>query len=94
MSTGTGWVSYASGPGGQDHLPPEVRAEVARQEAARQERRGRLLCEVHVSVYEHDDQTAEMYVSFPAGALLGLESDSSLIADAVARAREQLARWR
>jgi len=70
MGTGTGWISYTNGPGGKDHLPPEVRAEVERREAERRERRGRLLCEVHVSVYEHDTGDAPMSVSFPAGALL------------------------
>lgn len=45
-------------------------------------------------MYEHNDQDPEMYVSFPAGAPLGPESDGSLIADAVARAREQLGGWR
>jgi hypothetical protein len=93
MNTGTGWISFTNGPGGKDHLPSEVRAEVERMEAARQERRGRLLCEVHVSVYEHDAGDAEMYVSFPVGALLDVESDRSQVAAAVARAREQLGRW-
>jgi hypothetical protein len=89
----TGWISCTNGPGGKDHLPSEVRAEVERREAERQERRGRLLCEVHVSVYEHDTEDTEMYVSFPADALLDPESDRAAIAVAVARAREQLGRW-
>lgn len=91
----TGWIGYGSGPGGKDHLPPEVRAEVDRRERLRKERRGRLLCEVHVQVYEHDvDDAAAMYVVFPSGAALGPESDPAEVAAAVARAREQLARWR
>ena len=90
METPSGWISYANGPGGKDHLTPEVRAEVERREAER----GPLLCEVHVSVYEHDTEDAEMYVSFPGDALLSLESDRGQVAAAVARAREQLGRWR
>lgn len=96
-STGvwTGWISYSDGPGGKDHLPPDVRAEVERQEAARRQRQGGLLCEVQVRVYEHDvDEGTEMQVSFPEGAILGLNSDRSEIAAAVTRAREALLRWR
>jgi hypothetical protein len=77
-----------------DHLAPDVRAEVDRLEAARRERLGRLLCEVHVRVYERDAEGAEMYVSFPDDAALGLDSDRGEIAAAVARAREMLANWR
>jgi hypothetical protein len=36
ISAWTGWVSYTSGPGGKDHLPPEVRAEVDRRERSRE----------------------------------------------------------
>jgi hypothetical protein len=46
-----------------DQLPADVRAEVERREAARKERLGRLLCEVHVRVYEHNADGAEMFVS-------------------------------
>jgi hypothetical protein len=90
-----GWISYGGGPSGKDHLPPDVRAEVERQEAVRKQRRGRLLCEVHVRVYEHDvgDDT-EMYVSFPDDAALGPDADSGEITAAVSRARELLGRWR
>jgi hypothetical protein len=90
----THWVGYSSGPGGKDHLPPEVRAEVDRRDRLRKERRGRLLCEVHVQVYEHDAGDAAMGVVFPSGAALGPESDPAEVAAAVARAREQLGRWR
>jgi hypothetical protein len=91
--TGTwkGWIGYSSGPDGKDHLPPDVRAEVERREAARKERRGRLLCEVYVQVYEHD---ALPQVGFPAGSALDVESDPSDIASAVAQARNALSRWR
>jgi hypothetical protein len=84
-------VSYTSGPGGKDHLPPDVRTEVERQEALRQERQGRLLCEVYVQIYEHD---AVPQVGFPAGSALDAESDPSDIASAVAKARNALAHWR
>jgi hypothetical protein len=53
-----------------------------------------LLCEVHVRVYEHDAEGAEMYVSFPDDAALGVDSDRGEIAAAVARARDMLAAWR
>ncbi|HEX9356857.1 MAG TPA: hypothetical protein VF933_23955 [Streptosporangiaceae bacterium] len=86
-----GWIGYGSGPRGKDHLPPDARAEVERREAARKERQGRLLCAVYVQVYEHD---AVPQVSFPAGSVLDVESDSGDIASAVARARDALAEWR
>ena len=86
-----GWIGYGPGPGGKDHLPPDVRAEVERREAARKERQGHLLCAVYVQVYEYD---AVPQVSFPAGSALDAESDSGAIASAVARARDALAEWR
>lgn len=90
-----GWVSYTSGPGGKDHLAPDVRAEVERRETIRKERSGRLLCDVTVRVYEHDvEEGTDMWVSFPDGAALGVESDQGEVADAVARARAALDRWR
>jgi len=86
-----GWIGYGTGPGGKDHLSPDVRAEVERREAARKQRRGRLLCEVHVQVYEHDAMPG---VGFPVGSALDADSDPSDIAAAVARARDALAQWR
>lgn len=85
------WVGYSSGPGGKDHLSPDVRAEIERQETLRKERQGRLLCVVHVQVYEHD---AVPGVEFPAGCALDVESDSGDIAAAVAQAQEALITWR
>ena len=91
----TGWVGYASGPGDIDHLPPDVRAAVERGERERNERRGRLLCEVHVEVFERDvEDDAGMYVTFPADAALDPDSNPAEVAAAVARAREKLGRWR
>ena len=81
------WISYTTRPGGKDHLTAEERAIVERSE----QRRGRLLCEVHVQVYEHD---ALPCVQFPAEAALTIESDRGEVAAAVARARESLASWR
>jgi hypothetical protein len=89
MSTKHGWVSYTSGD--NSHLAPNVRGEVERRVRRRQEERGALLALVQVVVYENDE---EPQVSFPEGALLGVEADSSVISDVVARAREQLGHWR
>lgn len=89
-----GWISYSGGPGGKAHLPPAVRAWADRREAELASRRGGLLCEVTVRVYERDTEESAMQVSFPPGSLLGPDSDSAQIAAAVARARDQLARWR
>jgi hypothetical protein len=56
--------------------------------------RGRLLCEVTVRVYEHDvEEGTDMWVSFPDGAVLGVESDPAEVAVAVSRARARLLRW-
>jgi len=57
----------------------------------RQEERCALLAIVEVRVYENDE---EPQVSFPQDALLGGETDSSIISTIVARARDQLAQWR
>jgi hypothetical protein len=89
MTTEPGWVSYTSGD--NSHLPPEVREEVERRIKRRKENRGGLLAIVQIRVYENDE---EPQVSFPEDALLGVETDSSIISDVVARAREQLVHWR
>jgi hypothetical protein len=89
MTTRQGWVSYTSGD--NSHLSPEVRIEVERRIRQRKKERGALLAVVQVRVYENDE---EPYVTFPEDALLGAETDSSIISDVVARARENLAHWR
>jgi hypothetical protein len=89
MPTEPGWVSYTSGD--NSRLAPEVRAEVERRFKRRREERGALLAIVEVRVYENDE---EPQVSFPEDALLGVGTDSSIISDVVARAREQLVHWR
>ena len=83
----SGWFSYTNAPGGRHHLAPEIRAQVEEH----QQRRGRLLCEVLVSVYEHDTVPS---VGFPANALFDVETDAGQITDAVNRAREALETWR
>jgi hypothetical protein len=88
MAAEHGWVAYSSGD--NSHLSPEVRAEVKRRIMQRQEERGALLAIIEVRVYENDE---EPQVSFPQDALLGVETDSSIISDVVARARDQLDRW-
>jgi len=82
-----GWFSYTNGPGGKDHLAPEARARVAEREA----QRGRLLCDVVVTVYEHD---AVPCVAFPREAVFDVETDAAQIAGAVSRARDVLEGWR
>ncbi len=83
----SGWFSYTNGPGGKDHLAPEVRAKVEELQAGR----GRMLCQVVVTVYEHD---ATSSVGFPPGAVYDVETDADTVAAAVNRARETLATWR
>jgi hypothetical protein len=89
MTTEHGWVSYTSGD--NSHLSSEVRAEVERHIERRQEERGALLAIVQVRVYENDE---EPQISFPEDALLGVETDPSIISDVVDRARQQLDHWR
>jgi hypothetical protein len=56
----------------------------------RQRERGALVAVVEVRVYEN---AAEPGVGFPQDALLGADTDSAVISEVVARAREQLAHW-
>jgi hypothetical protein len=89
MSTDHGWV--ASSPGSEARLPDDVRREREQRRSERHRQRGALLAVVSVRVYEHDE---EPQVSFPPEALLGVETESSVISEVVARARIQLGRWR
>jgi hypothetical protein len=89
MASEHGWVAYTSDD--NSHLSPEVQVDVERRIMRRREERGVLLAIVEVRVYENDE---EPQVSFPPDALLGVETDSSIISDVVTRAREQLAHWR
>ena len=88
MTTGHGWVSYTSGD--NSHLPDDVREEMERRIRERKERQGRLLAIVQVHVYEQGEHAQ---VSFPQGALLGADTESSVVAEVVARARDELAHW-
>lgn len=85
MSSDHGWVS--SSPGDNSHQSHQVRRLITQ----RRERRGALLAVVTVRVYEHEE---EPHVSFPPDAVLGVETDHSVISAVVQRAREQLTRWR
>jgi hypothetical protein len=53
--------------------------------------RGQLLGVVQVRVFENG---CEPFVTFPQGAALGVETDQSVIAELVARARTRLGDWR
>jgi hypothetical protein len=88
MPTDHGWVSYT--PGDNSHLSDEVRAKVERRLQERHERRGALLAIVQVRVFEHQE---EPQVTFPPDALLGPETDHSVISEIVQRAQRQLTLW-
>lgn len=85
MAQHQGWFSSTAGD--NSHLTDEQRQIVE----DRIRHRGDLLGVVRVRVYESG---CERYVTFPEGALLGVETDQSEIAKMVARARAQLADWR
>ena len=57
----------------------------------RNEARGALLAVVQVRVYENDELPQ---VTFPEEAILGVETDPTVLSDVVARARVQLQHWR
>ena len=86
MAQEHGWFSY-SGSSDKSHLTDEQRQIV--EERIRS--RGQLLGVVQVRVYENG---CEPYVTFPQGAAFGVETDQSVIAEMVARARTQLVDWR
>jgi hypothetical protein len=85
MSSGHGWVS--SSPRGNSHQSDEARQLIRN----RRERKGELLAVVAIRVYEHDEDAS---VSFPPEAVLGVETDQSVISEVVRRAREHLTQWR
>jgi hypothetical protein len=90
MTQDHGWISYV-GNGDNSHLTDDQREWVEERIRQRQEARGGLLGVVEVRVYEHG---CEPQVSFPRGAILGVETDASVISGIVARARTELANWR
>lgn len=89
MAKDHGWISY--GPGDNSHLTDEQREWVEERIRQREASRGSLLGVVEVRVYE---KACEPQVSFPPGAILGAETDSSVISGMVDRARTKLADWR
>ena len=87
----SGWISYGSG-GPSPDLPEEVREELLRRKAEREERRGRLLAVVQVQVWENGESDPQ--VSFPEGSVLSPLDGRERIADVVRIARDALADWR
>jgi len=85
-----GWVSYVGG-GDNSHLSEEQRQLVEERIRQRQETRGGLLGVAQVRVYENG---CEPQVTFPQGALLGIDSGAPAISEMVLRARTELANWR
>jgi hypothetical protein len=85
----SGWVAFT--PGSVSALPDDVRGEVERRLHERAEARGPLLGVVQVRVYEH---AAHAYVTFPSDARLRPDAEPGAIAAVVARARDELGRWR
>jgi hypothetical protein len=91
MSTNeNGWISYA-GDSDNAHLTGDQRKLVENGRRDRRQERGELLAIVEVSVYENG---CDQQVNFPPGSLLGVETDSSVISDVVARAQAELGTWR
>jgi hypothetical protein len=86
MAQDHGWFSYTGGTD-SSHLTKEQRQVVEERTLSR----GRLLGVVQVRVYENG---CEPFVTFPQGAVLGIETDQSTIAEMVARARDGLLNWR
>ena len=90
MTQDHGWVSYDGG-GDNAHLTDDRRQMVQERIRLRHESRGELLGVVEVRVYENG---CEPQVTVPHGAVLGVESDQSEIAELVARALTELDDWR
>jgi hypothetical protein len=68
------------------HLTPD-------QMALAKQRRGRLLVDVHVRVYEHG-VVAEVGIPDDSDSPLDVDRDRAEVEAAVARARDALASWR
>jgi hypothetical protein len=90
MTDSHGWISY-TGDGDNSHLSAEQSEMVEEKVRERRELRGALLAIVQIRVFENGEAPQ---VSFPPEASLGPDSDQSVIADVVNRARECLADWR
>jgi hypothetical protein len=85
-----GWVSYVGG-GDNSHLTEEQRQLVEERIRQRQESRGALLGVVEVRVYENE---CEPQITFPQGAVLGIDSGAPALSEMVVRARAELGNWR
>jgi hypothetical protein len=72
-------------------LTEEQRQLVEERIHQREESRGGLLGVVEVRVYEN---TCEPQISFPQGALQGIDAGAPAMNDMVTRARAELANWR
>lgn len=91
MASDHGWISYVGG-GDNSHLTDDQRRFMEERMRERREAQGRLLCVVQVQVYEN---AAVPQVNLPHDAAMTVgETSQAEIAQAVARARDQLARWR
>jgi hypothetical protein len=90
MAQEHGWISYAGG-GDNSHLTEEQRQWVEESMRLRRESRGGLLGVVEVRVYENG---CAPQVTFPQGALLGIDAGAPAIREMVARARTELVDWR
>jgi len=90
MAQDHGWVGYTGG-GDNSQLTDRQRRMIQERIRQRNESRGELLGVVEVRVYENG---CEPQVTFPHGAVLGVESDQSEITELVARARSEPGDWR
>ena len=90
MANEHGWINYVAG-GENSRLTKEQRRLVETRIRQRQETRGGLLGVVEVRVFENG---CEPQVTFPPGALLGIDSGAPAISEIVVRARAELANWR
>jgi hypothetical protein len=85
----SGWISW--GPEGPSpDLPEEVREELLRRQAEREEQRGPLLAIVNVRVWQNGEGVPQ--VTVPTESPLPMD-DREQVADVVRIAREALAAW-
>jgi hypothetical protein len=85
----SGWVAFT--PQSLADMPEGERRQAERLLKDREAARGDLLAVVEVRVYERE---AHPQVSFPPDSRLGPEAEPDVVAEVVARAREELGRWR
>ncbi|MGO8860992.1 MAG: hypothetical protein ACLQRH_09525 [Acidimicrobiales bacterium] len=85
MTQEHGWISYTGS--NNSHMTEEQRQMVGE----RIRLRGQLLGVVQVRVFENE---CEPFVTFPQDAVLGVDTDQSVIAEMVASARTELVDWR